>query len=136
MISIKTSEENEIFQAIESWIDALAEKRYSDAFEMVYVPNGTHWSKELLKSVVENYGSAEKRPDGKISSVTSTKTAQVDDLEPRWEIDWYEEEREGEIAEVIVDLPVNGVWADLTAVFGLRKMAEDLTLELVRIDVL
>lgn len=136
MRSFKTNDEWTIFQAVEEWIEALAEQRYSDAFQMFYVPAESHWSQELLQAVAENYGAAERRPDGRLFSVTSPREAQIADLSPRWEIDWYDEEQDGEIAEVIADLPLNGTWSDLTALLVLKRSADEYFLQLVRVDVL
>ena len=126
-----------IFSAIERWIETLANGHYSEAFRMVYTQPEGHWSAELLKAVLENYGVEERRADGRTFSVTKTTSAKVSDLEPRWEIDRYDEEQDGEVAEVIADLPLNGFWSDLTALFGLKKLPDGkYTLELVRVDVL
>ena len=139
MIELKVDcSDEEVFEAVRIWVNILAEEDYQRAFDMVYIPHGSHWNIDLLKAVITGYGNPTPKDDSPSYKVTQTSSARVESVKPRWEIDRCEEtpQTDGEVAEVVADLPLNGVWTDLTAVFELHKLGDHCVLELLRIDVL
>lgn len=84
--------------------------------EGVYAPG--RWTAEDLEVYLANYGSWEALGDGRIMRVTPIASA-VGELVPRFEV-----VRGDGLPVIEFDLPLNGEWSDLTAVFELTETAD------------
>jgi len=134
----RESEAEELLGLVRQWVDKLAADRYEQAFELI--PGEVdHWTPALARKVVSNYGSPEPREDGRTFRVTPVKEAQIRDSQPRHEVTFYDRnsKRDGaKIGDVHFDLPLDGYWSDLTALFSIWKNNEIVILKLEDIHVL
>jgi hypothetical protein len=61
----------------------------------------------------------------------------VGDIAPRHEVTrWGAKRGSDVVGEIEFDLPINGIWSDLTALFWVKHHPEELVLELYDIHVL
>ncbi len=153
--------DEELLQAVGEWVRLLAEERYQDAYDFLYHP----WLPELpvneldaasIRGAVTNYGWDEPHPDGPFK-VTPVETAPPKDgppdSPPYQDIQRYEEPEERAWDRVLVqhggapsgasilgiihfDLPLNGQWSDLTAIFRIAFYDAAVVLVLESIDVM
>jgi hypothetical protein len=130
--------DDQILGLVEEWIDRLAEERYDDALRLVAARS--HWTPDLLRKVVEGYGLAEPHPSGAAFKVTSPRTARKSSTSPlsqnRRVQRWITPNPANAIGIVEYDLPLNGSWSDLTALFDLKLVGSELALELDDVHVL
>jgi hypothetical protein len=129
--------DDEILALAWDWSEALAEDRYTDAFELVAARE--HWTPELMKTVISNYGSTEPMWDHSVWHVTPLATAlpSHDGLVGDQDVQRYDRETpDGRIGFVWFDLPLNGAWSDLTATFDIHRQGDRLFLELDDIHVM
>jgi hypothetical protein len=128
--------DEQVFDAVIAWVELLAQENYEAAFQMLRHRRDEHWSPELMKTVITNYGSIEPCSDGTIFKVTSPKdNPQGRDFH---EIEWWEDDpnRPAEyVGIVLFTLPLNGEWSDLTASLHIVEENGDLVLELDDIHV-
>lgn len=124
---------------IERWVGLLVEERFDDAMATVG-PSGT-WTPDLLARVIGNYGSVEPREDGRTFAVTPVATAVGDG--PRFEVTWCDPPVTNRLdyapdllGRARYDLPVDGVWSDVTASFEILDLAEGPALALDDVHVL
>jgi hypothetical protein len=97
------------------------------------------WTPALVEELISSYGPPEGGDDDSTSRVTTPGSAQVYDIKPDHLVDWYgpESKAEGDVVGVVhFDLPINGIWSDLTAIFNIKKWCDSLSLELEDIHVL
>ena len=120
-----TATRRQILGVVRSWVALLAEERYADALRMFR--RRSHWSAALMKTVIQNYGSAHPRSDGKRFKVTTS--AGAPGRRPHHHV-------RRDLAEVWFDLPLNGAWSDLTATFDIVRHRRGLTLRLDDIHVM
>lgn len=132
----KASDE-QILAAITAWVELLAQERYEDAFQMLrHIPD-EHWSPELMKTVITNYGSTEPCADGAIFKITSPKDNPKGQV--FHEVEWWGDDpnRPAEyVGMALFTLPLNGEWSDLTASLDIVEEGGKLVLELGDIHVL
>jgi hypothetical protein len=103
--------DEQILDVVRRWVDHLAHERYDDALQVVDVREP--WTSELLETVIRNYGSIDPMYDGSTWRVTPLETASGGRPRPRHDVDRCDDGR----AFVWFDLPLNGSWSDLTALF-------------------
>ena len=138
--------DNDILTAVSDWVNYLAQERYADALSMLYpVPGNSYpWTPDLLETVITNYGFVEPRDDGRTFIVTPPEEAQASDgYMPVHNIRRYGKdairELEGgvvRVAHVLYDLPLNGEWSDVTAIFELYHIGDGLVLALNDVHVM
>ena len=121
--------DDDILAFIRSWAESLADERCQDALGMVDARS--HWTPELLRTTIENYGFIEPLSDGQVFRVTPADRA-TGPLRPRHEVTWFDEVR----GLVHFDLPLNGEWSDVTALFDLERTHRGIRLVLDDVHVL
>ena len=137
--------DQEILDAVREWVGMLIEERYAHACSFFYRPR--HWTPELMRTVIENYGSLESWHDGEIFKVTPLEEAKADPpvhMPPRHEVNRYQDDPEIDPSEISpsypgyvwFDLPLNGYWSDLTATLDLHVLNNQLVFELEGIHVM
>lgn len=130
--------EQEVLAAVKEWVRLLADGRYQDACEYLY-PGEQSWSPDKLKLIISNYGSQTPHWSGKKFKVTYLEWTPEEEarLEPMvlWRTDAPPEE-DPDRGSVKYDLPLNGEWSQLSAIFNLFVVDGALVLELEDIEVL
>jgi hypothetical protein len=129
--------DQQILDVIRDWVELLAQNHYEDAFQMLKHDASKDWSPELIRTVISNYGFIEPRKDEKVFRVTSIKEKPTG--KPYQEVDWYGDDPDRPrqyLGMVLFNLPLNGEWSDVTAVFDIVEEDDHLALELDDIHVL
>jgi hypothetical protein len=132
MLIDRAPSDEELLRFVDQWIDALACGDYAGAFAMTEHDPYYRWSPELIRSVIQGYGLPEPHRSGETFSVTSREAATGGP--PDREVN-RETIRPDVLAEVICDLPLNGVWSDLTATFRAERRADSVAIVLQEIHV-
>jgi len=132
-----TATDEQLLQAVESWVGLLAKKNYNEAFEALYrqSPLDDGWSPALIRSLVENHGSPKPCRDGSIHNVTPIAETSGGRPHPYRKAYRFEEE-DGVEGYIHFDLPLDGAWSDVTAVFDIWKSGDKLVLHLESMHVL
>jgi hypothetical protein len=126
--------------AIERWVGLLVEQRFEEALAML-VPS-EQWTPELLGNVIRNYGFVEPREDGRRFSVTAP-AATPEGGDSRFEVTWLERPVRNRLdfapdllGHARYDLPLDGVWSDVTATFDILDLPEGAALALDDVHVM
>ena len=133
---------DDILTACREWVEVVASGRLEDALDMLHVPDrydqSQQWTPQSLRQYIANYGSWDARPDGRTWSVTSIATARMRDdrpnVQPRGDVVRFDADPRSGSAEL--DLPLNGVWSDLTAQFEFEPVGNGTGLSLYDLHVL
>ena len=135
-LSHEASDED-ILDAVRAWVRLLAAERYEEAYQYTYQDPYFEWSPDLIKDVIYRYGLP--YIDGEeVFKVTPLELAVENNGAPHAEI-FFHMPRKHRITETLVvaeiwfDLPLNGVWSDLTATFNVLFMPDCVSLELQEI---
>lgn len=123
----------DVLEVVREWVGLLAEERYRDACDFLFQEgDDPHaWTPELIETLITNYGSLYSYDENMAFKITPLNDTQG---EPGYDIERFEEGRpEG---YVLFDLPLNGHWSDLTAIFDLSVINSELVLELSSIEVM
>lgn len=115
VLSFNATDED-VLEAVESWIDALVEGSFESAFAMTAHDPERLWTPRLIQEVIAGYGLPD--PNG-VSRVTS-RAAAVGRPSTR-EVDRVEAVPPNAIGMVWYALPLDGAWSDLTATFRLEN---------------
>jgi hypothetical protein len=124
-----TASDAEILAAVRAWVELLEQRRFEDAVELA-TSSESHWTPELLETVIRNYGFVEPRSDGRTFAVRFPNGAE--NASPRQEVWRFGDDR----GHLEFDLPLNGEWSDVTALFDFQREGDSLVLELDDIHVL
>jgi hypothetical protein len=125
--------DDEIRDVVDRWVTLLAQEDYERAFALTRHDAYFGWTPKLIESVINGYGLPEPHPSGEVFRVTDPKTAKGGPV--RAEVE-REDGPEGCRGRVYYDLPLNGEWSDLTAIFRLEHDREQLVVVLEEIHVL
>jgi hypothetical protein len=133
----------DIEAAVQTWLDLLAEDMYDDAYAFTLHDPYYQWTPYLLEQVINGYGLPFEE-DSKLSKckVTSWVTAEDNGSKHNKDIEWYDiptlhpSSSHMIIGEVFYDLPIDGIWSDLTAIFQILQIDDYVTLELNDIQML
>ncbi|MDE9449038.1 hypothetical protein J3R80_00965 [Aliiroseovarius sp. Z3] len=124
-----------VLDLVHTWIELLANKHYQAAFELTGHDSYHSWTPDLIRKVIESYGLPDENSLQKYE-VTSVDEAQGGP-KPRWEVEWFEQPgTDGRVGEVSAELPLNGTWSDLTAIFEIYLRDDKYALVLNDIHVL
>lgn len=134
VILSKDSLEIDVINFVRKFVNLLAEEKYVEAFEMTYNNLEREMSPDLIKALIEGYGFAEPVENNTEPPLRVTHLSKMNVPEPKHQIDWYKSERE--IGAVHYDLPLNGEWSDLTAIFDIYNVENGIALSLYDIHVL
>ena len=139
MISIPiNATDAEVLDVVTDWVDLLADGDFVEA-QSLLIQDGAErdWPPSLVASVIGSYEFPPSVGSGEKSRVTRVRDARVVDIEPRPSVSrWNKGGRQGVIGDVHFDLPINGIWSDLTAIFSLRQLDDRIAIELYDIHVL
>lgn len=140
-----SADEESILDSIRTWVGCLARLDYETAHGLTgheayfYNLDGQKerfaWTPDHMREVIEGYGQPD--PDAEIKyQVTPISEAHCDS-KPEQCVDWCDAPlADSRIGLVYFDLPLNGEWSDLTAIFDLRKVDGALVLVLDDIHVM
>ncbi len=135
------AEREDVLGFVREWINLLAEQKFEEAFEAL-MPSNWGFSPQILQQLTANYGQLEPRPDGLTFRVTPPESAICPEgrAKPHQDVKWDERtfvrEKSVVVGDVHFDLPLNGEWSDLPAVFFIHAVEGGYALELERIEVL
>jgi hypothetical protein len=125
--------DDELLATVDEWVELLVQERYDDALANMRARE--HWTSDLLRQVISGYGFSEPHPSGSRFRVTSPKEASGRQHYRRVDR-WTEANAIGAIGVILYDLPLNGKWSDVTALFDILASSGPLVLELDDIHVL
>ncbi len=129
--------DEEILAAVREWIGLLADRRYVEAHTWLHHGDPTRWpSPEIIATVIRNYGFVEPRTDGRVFQVTPIETASQGEggaLNVSQSVDRFDDGHRG---VVHFDLPLNGVWSDVTAILEFSEVDGALVFDLDDIHVM
>jgi hypothetical protein len=129
--------EQEIVATLYQWVSFLEQENYQSAYALTD-HEGPNWTPVVLQKLIENYGSLE--PLDERFLVTDRLAAQGTSIDP--EFQWFPKPEEvlGELILGILhfELPLNGEWSDLTAIFYIvgAKASSEVRLKLTDIHVM
>lgn len=131
------AKDRDILAIVERWIGLLAAGQSADAMALLKTTGAERdWSPELVMDLIASYEPAIGDWDG-TSLITPVETARTEDVKPNPHVDrWPQPNPRGAWGDVHYDLPINGVWSDLTAMFRVREVPGGLALELYDVHVL
>jgi len=115
-----------VIQAIEEWIDLLANEDYVSAADFLQSEVDNEWTPDLLKGVIEGH---RVHRDQIGHSIVSRPSETLKGLKPRQDVTFVSG-RGQIVGEVWYDMPLLGEWSDLTATFLLLKTEGGSTLVL------
>ena len=134
--------DDEIKNAVVTWSELLAQKRYADALAMFPPAEETMTAEELGKWIA-GYGSPDPYPDGRTFEVTSLRALPQFENIFRNRIEVDRENLYGLDPHEYVgmvhydDVPLNGQPSDLTARFHIKRLDDHrITLEFLDIHVM
>lgn len=120
----------ELIDAARHWVDKVAEGDYEGALALV-VPGD--WTPKLVRDLVNGGGLIDDGPQlWKITPVATAIAMKGDIRVPYHSVTRFTEDG----AEIVFQLPVNGVWSDLSLVMETLRDGDFLVLELTEIHVL
>ena len=130
--------DEQILQIARDWAEALAREDYEAAYNMTGHDPYYHWTPDLIRTVVRNYGGVEPLGDGSTCRVTPLDSAQGGPT-PRHIVerrsDFARATGAQEVGSVWFDLPLDGEWSDLTVTFRIFREDDELHLVLNEIHV-
>jgi len=125
----ESSDEN-ILNAVQAWVDLLAQEDYRSAFDYLHHPAVEHWTPDLIEEAIYEYKCADNNDTCR--SVVTPLTEASGDSRPTHEVMRYAADN----ISVRFDLPINGKWSDLTAILDVVMLDGTLALELKDIHVM
>lgn len=138
LVLSKDSTDDEIIDAVRAFVELLAEEKYSEAYEKFLPAPDQQLTLEVIKSLIEGYGFAEPVEENDEPPLRVTSLREMTEPEPtgRQQIDWFSAKDDRILGAVHYDLPINGEWSDLTAIFDIIKAQDGIALSLYDIHVL
>jgi hypothetical protein len=124
-----------ILDLVREWVSFIAEGDFESAYQLSAHDQYYGWTPDLMRTVIQNYGSVEPMPSGQKFVVTHIKDT-TGGSKPRHEVNRLDRTLEVQsansavVANVWFDLPLNGEWSDLTATFEVQQMDDQLKLVL------
>jgi hypothetical protein len=115
-----TDPSDDLVGFVRSWFELLAENRFAEACGALDKPNsyGIRWTPDMIQSILEdNFGPetvfGKEHPEGvAVSSISATEGSARVDISAFTDGSGYSLEH---------DVPLNGVWSDLTAQFEFER---------------
>lgn len=127
-----------ILDLVYQWVNLIATEQIEEAQALLSTQTAiTQWTPELIQELIAAYEFPNHSASELPARITPIATARIDDISPRHTIDrWQSPDASGIVGSVEFDLPINGVWSDLTALFWIKQYPEGIALELNDIHVL
>jgi len=130
----------DVLVVVREWVVLLAKEKYEEAYQMTFHADSSleNWTPELMQTLVTNYGSCEPMRNGTTYRVTALNDEIVSGREnPYREVNFFEKKnRQNLVGHVDFDLPLNGEWSDVTAIFNILEIEGSWVLWLEDIHVL
>ncbi len=135
----------EIEKAVLYWIELLAEEKYTEAYDLTLHDPYYQWSPTDIENVINGYGLPYEAPDKKFKVTPPLLAAFDSNSNPYKDIVFYEDSTikphrlHNEMmvmGDICYNLPLNGEWSDLSALFKILKKDDFVMLELNDIHVL
>jgi hypothetical protein len=128
---------NAVRQLVANWVDDLANQNYTAACKKIKNPQDLQWTPELLETIISNYGSLDERADKTKYVVTKWDESKIDPMDGIQPIfDVVLQQGVGEVVGYVwIDLPLNGLFSDLTAVFNILRSTDERGWELEMGDI-
>lgn len=128
----------EIIACVDAWVRLLEAENYREACASVDAPPGGVWTPELIRSLIKG-GWDDARKDNRVTLAGAPRRVRIEGrvavLTQRKDVDRFEANDGGEVAEIWYDLNVDGTLSDLTATFRLVRVSQGLLLRLYDICV-
>ena len=127
-----------ILGVVREWVAMLSSGDYVGAYQMMGHEDRYGWSPDLIRKVIEGYGSPKPHRSGHKFRVSTVDHASG---KPAYrKVERFSEPIDlGDdviaIADVLHDLPLDGMWSDLTARFQVQTCGNDMILVLEEIHV-
>lgn len=116
----RNATEEEILERVRDWVERIACGEVEETFRLVNIEGyQVQWQPRHLQAILSDFRSDLYLGETDFH-VTSWKTAEASARKPLHEVVWYEP-NPSFLAVVNYDLPLNGRWSDLQAVFILRE---------------
>ena len=116
----RNATEEVILGRVRDWVERIACGEMEEAFRLVNIEGyEVQWRPRHLLAILRDFCS-DLYPEETDFRVTSWRTAEASARKPLHEVVWYEP-NPSFLAVVNYDLPLNGRWSDLQAVFILRE---------------
>jgi hypothetical protein len=131
-----TASKEDILKVVESWVEALAQGDYKQAYEMTYHLPDDPYTPEFLPTWLANYGWHETYQVTSLNAVSPKPEGQVP---PYRDVDFFKTlpaENGSTVGYIDFDLPLNGEWSDLTAQFDIWQLNDSLVLRLMEIHIM
>ena len=141
LVLLEDSTNAEILDAVRVFVELLAEEKYADAYEQFLPAPDRELTPEVIKALIEGYGYAEPVEGSDEPPLRVTSLSQMTEPEPkdRQQVEWFDfhtERNAHVLGTAHYDLPLNGEWSDLTAIFDIIKVEGGVALSLYDIHVL
>lgn len=143
-LKLQSTSRNDIESAVYCWMELLTEEKYEEAYNLTFHHPYYGWTSELIKSVINGYGMLYE-PFDEIFKVTPPAAAkfETDRQTVRKEITFFSlpltdlanNPAMQRIGHVFFDLPLNGIWSDLSVTFTILQGPGFAALELNEIHV-
>lgn len=124
--------DSDLLAAAREWINLLAAGRFADALAFLYRLPAEEWTPDYLARWIENYGFDQPLTDGSKMKATPTDSAAGTlSLAEVWRYDEIDEDTGLPlVARVLHDVPLDGEWSDLNAVFNVLRVDDSLVFDL------
>ncbi len=134
-LPVNASDED-ILSVIRDWVELLAADSFEAACAMLHHEPDDPATPDFLRVYISNYGSHDPMKDGSTYRVTSCKSATGRETHYQ-RINRYDSVDASSFAgDAMFDLPLNGAWSDLTALFWILSREGSLVLQLDDVHVL
>ena len=125
-----------ILNVIRDWVELLAVNDFEAAYAMLHHEPDEPLTPDFLRMWISNYGWHDPVKDGSTYRVTSCKSAVGRETHYQDVNRYSPPNASGCTGDVIFDLPLNGEWSDLTALFWIYNREGSLVLQLDDVHVL
>lgn len=130
-------QKQEVDAEVHRWLDCLTNRDYKAAYELTFHDPYYQWTPALIESMINGYGLPHEQGETK-HLVSDWRTAKGKDR--GGELDLYDTPvdngKYAQLGHAYYDLPLDGEWSDLSAVFRMVKYGDGAALMLEEIHVL
>lgn len=126
----------DILNVVRDWVELLAADNFDAACAMLQHSPDEPWTPDFLRMWIFNYGWHDPMTDGSTFRVTSCKSAVGRETYYQDVNRFDAPATKGLVGDVMFDLPLNGEWSDLTALFSIFSREGSLVLQLDDVHVL
>src|SRR6478609_935400 len=108
--------EDDVLSVVRQWVGLLAAGDYVQAQSLLLREGAERdWPPEMVAQLIASYELPPAVSGEELSRVTPVGEARVFDIQPRAAVSrWEGGGRPGVVGDVHFNLPINGIWSDLT----------------------